>query len=122
MSILEQFENRCECYCRQGCGHAKCRTTGRNVLIRRSFVVAGRAAGFTVHQSIGADADVDHRLTEATEFLAFAVSLRLLALCATVFSRSGCGTHTANVAPTRSWQKGDGGNRLRRASHCCPII
>ena len=49
------------------------------------FVVAGRTAGFAVHEAIVAQTDVDHRLAEAAEFFAFARTLWLLTLRAFAF-------------------------------------
>ena len=63
-----------------------------------SFIVASFAAGITVHQAVGANADVNHRLTQATIFFAMALTLRLLALRATVFCGAGAGAHRANVS------------------------
>jgi hypothetical protein len=62
----------------------------------RGFIVAGFAAGFAVHQSIVADADVHSGLAETAEFLTFARALGLLTLRAAVFSGSGSSAH----APT----------------------
>jgi hypothetical protein len=63
-----------------------------------SFVVAGFAAGFAVHQAVVTNANVDDRLAQATELFAIAVAFRLLALRAAVFRGAGSGTHEANVA------------------------
>jgi hypothetical protein len=68
------------------------------VILVRGFVVAGRAAGLAVHQSIAAEPNINQRLAEATKFFAIAVSLRLFALRATVFGGTGSGAHGANVA------------------------
>ena len=46
----------------------------------RSFVVAGRAAGLAVHESILADTDFEHGLAKAAKLLAFAAVFRVLAL------------------------------------------
>jgi hypothetical protein len=46
----------------------------------RGFIVAGFAAGFAVHQSIVADADVHSGLAETAEFLTFARAFGLLTL------------------------------------------
>jgi hypothetical protein len=69
----------------------------------RSLVVAGVPAGLAIHETIGADANVDKGLAETAEFLAFAAGFGLLALCATTSCRAGSGTHTANV--TRSGRR-----------------
>ena len=62
------------------------------------LVVAGFTAGFAVHQSIGADANVDHCLAQATELLAFTVGFGLFALRAAIAGRAGSSTHGVNVA------------------------
>jgi len=64
-----------------------------------SFVVASVAAGFAVHQAIGADADVDHRLAEAAILLARAGALGLLALSAAIFGGTGSWGHDLTVTP-----------------------
>ena len=51
----------------------------QNALVNR-FVVAGRAARFAVHQTVDAEADVELRLAERTEFIAPAANFGLLAL------------------------------------------
>ena len=66
-------------------------------LIRR-FVVAGLAAGFAIHQAIGANANIEHGLAETAVLLALATILRLFTLRATVFRGAGSGAHGANVA------------------------
>jgi hypothetical protein len=55
------------------------------------FVVARRAAGIAIHQTVGAHADINHRLAEAAVFLALAVRFALLALRATDFRGTGGG-------------------------------
>jgi len=62
------------------------------------FVLAGGAAGFAVHEPVGADSNVDHRLAQAAEFLALAVIFGLLALRTTKSGGTGSGAHGANVA------------------------
>src|SRR5271169_6208096 len=75
-----------------------CCTSSRNALLVRRFVVARLAAGFAIHETIAANADVDHRLAEAAEFFALARVLGLFALRATVFGGTGSGTHKNTVA------------------------
>jgi hypothetical protein len=53
--------------------------TREGVLVRR-FVVAGEAAGFAVHQAVGAETDVELRLAEDAELLARAALFLLPAL------------------------------------------
>jgi hypothetical protein len=62
------------------------------------FVVAGLAAVFAVHQTIGANADVNYGLAEAAEFIAVARTLGHLALGTTIFGGAGSGAHESNVA------------------------
>jgi hypothetical protein len=63
----------------------------------RGFIVAGFAAGFAVHQSIVADADVHSGLAETAEFLTFARAFGLLTLRAAVFSGSGSSAHVPTL-------------------------
>ena len=63
-----------------------------------SFVVASMAAGVAIHQAVGADANVELRLTEAAELVADALVFRHLALAATVLGVAGSGGHNSNVA------------------------
>lgn len=74
------------------------------------FVVAGLAAGFAVHQAIGADADVKCTLAEAAVFVALAGVFGLLALRAAVFRVAGSGAHKANVARGNRRGERDVGN------------
>ena len=62
------------------------------------FVVAGCAAGFAIHESIGAQTDVDYRLAQATEFFAFTRTFCLIALRAFVFGGTGPCAHEDTVA------------------------
>jgi len=64
----------------------------------RGLVVAGLAARFAVHQTVGAQADVKHGLAQAAVLLARAAVFRLFALCAFVFARTGSVAHDLNVA------------------------
>lgn len=64
----------------------------------RCLVIASGAAGFAVHQAVGADADVEHCLAKAAILLALAVGFRLLTLRTTVLRGTGSGTHEANLA------------------------
>jgi hypothetical protein len=68
-------------------------------LVGRRLVVAGLAARFAIHEAVAANANVNHCLAKATEFLAFAGAFRVLALGAAVFCGTASGTHAANVAP-----------------------
>ncbi len=67
-------------------------------LIHR-LVVAGRAAGFTVQQAVGAEANVDLRLTQHAVFLARAVLFRLLALRTADFAGGGFRRHAFSLEP-----------------------
>lgn len=62
------------------------------------LVIAGGAAGLAVHQSVGADADVECGLAEDAEFIAFTGVFRLLALCTFDLGRTGSVAHAQNVA------------------------
>jgi hypothetical protein len=66
--------------------------------ILRSFVVAGFATRFAIHQTISADANIDHGLAQTTEFLTFAVVLGLLTLRASIAGGAGSSTHGTNLA------------------------
>src|SRR5208282_2037718 len=74
------------------------------------LVIAGCAAGLTVHEAVGADADVNRPLAEAAVLLALAGVFGFLALRAAVFRTSGSGSHGANVARVRELGKRDVGN------------
>jgi ABC-type spermidine/putrescine transport system permease subunit II len=63
----------------------------------RSFIVAGAAAGFAVHEAILANADIELRLAEAAELFALALRLRALTLRATVIGVAGSSGHRNNV-------------------------
>ena len=63
------------------------------------FVVAGRAAGFAIHQAVGADANVELRLAQAAELIALAFVFRHFTLPATVLRVTGSGRHDTNLAP-----------------------
>jgi hypothetical protein len=63
-----------------------------------SFVIAGVAAGVTIHQAIRADANVELRLTEAAELVADALIFRQFTLSTMIFAVAGSGAHTGNVA------------------------
>jgi hypothetical protein len=62
------------------------------------FVVAGGAAGFAVHESVFADADVKLGLAEDAELIAVAVIFRHFALAAAEFDGGGSVGHGTNVA------------------------
>ena len=63
-----------------------------------SLVVAGFAAGLAIHQAVGADANVELRLTEAAELIADALVFRHFTLAAAVLAVAGSGVHANNVA------------------------
>jgi len=65
------------------------------------LVVARRAAGFAVHQSVDAHPDVDNRLTKAAILLTLAIPFGLFALRAAIFGLAGSGTHYVTVSLTR---------------------
>ncbi len=67
-----------------------CRLIGR-------FVIAGGAAGFAVHEAVGADADVAAGLAEAAEFLTVALAFRSFALEAAEFGGAGCSGHRFKI-------------------------
>lgn len=64
----------------------------------RGFIVAGSAAGLTIHEAVGTDADIHEGLAEAAILFAFAAALGLFALRAKILGVTGCGAHGANVA------------------------
>ena len=63
-----------------------------------SFVVAGEAAGFAVHEAVLAEADLEYGLAETAVLIALALIFRHLALGATVFAGAGSGGHRSNLA------------------------
>ena len=67
-------------------------------MLLRSLVVASFAAGFAIHQAIGANADIEDGLAETAVLFALATIFRLFALRATVLCVAGSGAHGANVA------------------------
>ena len=73
-------------------------TLDQGVDLVGSFVVAGGAAGFAVHEAVFADADIELRLTENTELVAFALIFRHFALAAAQLGGAGLGGHRSNVA------------------------
>ena len=66
-----------------------------------SLVVACRAARFAIHQSVIAEAYVNHRLAQAAVFLTLAISFGLLALRAAIFCMTGTGAHEITLSLTR---------------------
>src|SRR6266436_5766194 len=60
------------------------------------FVVAGGTAGLTIHQAVGAEADVELRLAEDTELLAPAAGFDLLTL-GTDDAAGGLGGHVSSL-------------------------
>jgi len=67
----------------------------------RSFVIAGGAAGFAVHQTVLANANVERGLAEAAIFVALTLGFGHFTLCAAVFSLAGSGGHRRNVSARR---------------------
>ena len=87
---------------RLGIGNVSQRSTplqGGNLV--GGLVIAGGAAGFAVHESVFADADVELRLTEDAELIAIALVFRHFALAAAKFSVAGSGGHCINVIARR---------------------
>lgn len=74
------------------------------------LVIARFAARLTVHQPIGANADIDHGLAQAAELFTIAIALGLLTLCATILGRAGSSAHSLNLA------------RHRKARHVTLVI
>jgi hypothetical protein len=66
------------------------------------FVVARFAAGFAIHEAVGADADVDHRLAQTAIFFALAAVFWFFALCATILCGAGSDGHVAYISPSDS--------------------
>jgi hypothetical protein len=83
-----------------------------------SFVIAGAAAGFAIHEAVLADADIELGLAQAAELIALALRLRHFALAATLFTAGSSGGHRNKV--TRSCRVGerDGGNFGLLISDC----
>lgn len=69
-----------------------------------SFIVAGRAAGFAVHEPIGTDASIDYGLAEAAVLLALATAFGLFALRAAILCRAGSCAHKCQC---NAWQAAD---------------
>jgi hypothetical protein len=67
-------------------------------LLVGSFVVAGDAAGFAVHEAVLADADFEDGLAETAVLVALALVFRHLALGATGLGVAGSCGHENNVA------------------------
>lgn len=82
-----------------------------------SFVIAGGAAGFAVHQPVFADADVVGCLAEAAELIALATTFGHFTLGAQEFCRTGSGGHTNKVAGSCRPGKRTVGN-LREIDDC----
>jgi hypothetical protein len=77
----------------------------RNLGLVGSFIVAGGAAGFAVHEAVVANAGVNHRLAEAAKFLTLARSFRHFTLGAFVAGGTGSGAHAINLARGQSGGK-----------------
>jgi hypothetical protein len=60
------------------------------------FVIAGGAAGFAVHETVLANADLEYGLAEAAELIALALLFGHFTLGALVF---GSGGHSRMLAP-----------------------
>jgi hypothetical protein len=71
----------------------------------RGFVIAGGAAGLAIHETIGANADIEDCLAQAAILLALAAFFRLLALRAAISGGTTSGAHTANLACYRGLPK-----------------
>ena len=67
----------------------------------RGFVVAGGSAGFAVHQSVFADADIELRLAQDAELIALALIFHHFALAAAKFGGSSSGRHDCNFIERR---------------------
>jgi hypothetical protein len=68
------------------------------------LIFAGGAAGLAIHQAIGAETDVDHRLAQAAVFFALAVAFGLFTLSAAEFGWTGSGIHRIMVAESENGQ------------------
>lgn len=75
-----------------------CELAGRMLPLVRSFVIAGGAAGFAVHQTVLANPNVERGLAEAAIFVALTLGFGHFTLCAAVFSLAGSGGHRRNVS------------------------
>ena len=62
------------------------------------LVIAGRAAGFAVHEAVGAKADVNRTLAKAAVLFALAGVFEFVALRAAEFHNGDSAAHAANVA------------------------
>lgn len=80
-----------------------------------SLIVASGAAGLAIHEAVGAETDVDHRLTQAAVFFALAVPFRLLTLSAAEFGCTGSGIHILNRSGIGKWTERDRGNGAGQA-------
>ena len=65
------------------------------------FVVACRAAGFAIQESVIAEAHVNHGLAKTAILLTLAISFGLFALRAAIFGGTGTGAHEITVSLTR---------------------
>ena len=74
------------------------------------FVVAGGAAGLTVHEAILADADFEYGLAQAAEFVALAGGFCHFALAAAKFGGSGSVGHRCNASEGPGYRKHSVGN------------
>ena len=70
----------------------------RRLCLVGGLVVARLSARLTIHQAIVANANVDHRLTQAAELFALARSLWHLTLGAFITGRTGSGAHAPNLS------------------------
>jgi hypothetical protein len=76
-----------------------------------SFIVAGGAARFAVHEAVLADANFEYRLAETAVLIALALSFRHFALGATVFGLASSRGHRNNVARSGGEGERSVGNR-----------
>ena len=67
----------------------------------RSFVIAGGAAGFAVHQAVVANPNVERGLAEAAIFVALTLGFGHFTLRAAIFSLAGSGGHGRDVSAVR---------------------
>ena len=70
----------------------------RKSLLVGGLVLAGRTAGFAVHQTVVAKANIDDGLAKAAEFFTLARGFGLFALRAFVSGGTGSGAHEAMLA------------------------
>lgn len=74
------------------------RAPQRSCRLIRGFVIARVAAGFTVHEAVGADSNVELRLAKAAELFTLALVFRLFTLVAAVLAETCFGRHAIHVS------------------------